>query len=76
MNQYSGLLFARPSFLEGVARVIDIGNTMSEYNSSLTGAQADYLALRADINVLKADLARARQIMAQTQQQSPSDDAS
>lgn len=66
MNQYTALLFARPSFFEGVSRVIDIGNTMSEYNSALTPVQADYLALSADINALKDDLARARQELINT----------
>ncbi len=65
MNQYTGLLFARPSFFEGVSRVIDIGNTMSEYNTSLTSVQADYLALNADILALKEDLARARKELIQ-----------
>ena len=67
MNTYFGLLFARPSFFEGVSRVIDIGNTMSEYNSSLTPAQADVLALRSDLNALRNDLAHARQILSKTE---------
>ena len=48
MNRLFGLLFARPSFVEGVARSIDLGGTLQEYNSSLTEEQADFLALRAD----------------------------
>lgn len=63
MNAYFGLLFARPSFLEGVSRVFDLGSTMSEYNFSLTPAQADALALRADLNALRSDLALARQAL-------------
>jgi uncharacterized protein (DUF3084 family) len=61
MNQYFGLLFARPSFFEGVSRVIDLGNTMSEYNTSLTPVQADNLAINADLDALRYDLAKARQ---------------
>jgi len=29
-------LFARPSFFEGIARVIDIGSTLNEYNTNKT----------------------------------------
>lgn len=48
MSILSTFLFARPSFIEGFARVLDIGNALNEYNRSLTGQQADFLALRAD----------------------------
>ena len=73
MNAYFGLLFARPSFLEGVSRVIDLGNTMSEYNSSLTPAQADALALKADLNALRSDLAYARQALGKSDKFSEDD---
>lgn len=48
MNQNFGLLFARPSFFEGVARSLDLGGTLQEYNSALSEDQADLLALRSD----------------------------
>ena len=48
MNRLFGFLFARPSFIEGVARTLDLGGTLQEYNSSMTPEQADFLALRAD----------------------------
>ena len=44
----SDYLFARPSFLEGMARVFDLGCTLNEYNRSMTPDQADNLALLAD----------------------------
>lgn len=44
----SGFLFAQPSFLGGVASVIDLGGTLVEYNESLSPEQADALALWAD----------------------------
>lgn len=37
MNDQFGLLYATPSFLEGVARAIDIGDTLTEYNYSEAG---------------------------------------
>ncbi len=59
MNPYFGFLFARPSFLEGVARALDLGGTLQEYNSSPSPEQADALALSADWRVVGADLLRA-----------------
>lgn len=55
MNDYSDLLFARPSFLEGVARVLDLGSTLNEYNCSMTPEQADQLALRSDLQRIGSD---------------------
>jgi hypothetical protein len=48
MHELFGFLYARPSFLEGLARIFDFGGTLNEYNQSLTPKQADFLALRAD----------------------------
>ena len=50
-------LCARPSFIEGVSRILDFGNTLSEYNRSLTPEQADHLALCADWRLIGMDLA-------------------
>lgn len=44
----SGRLFARPSFWEGYARVIDIGATLNEYNSDKTSEEADDAAIQSD----------------------------
>ncbi len=41
-------LFDRPSFLEGMARVLDIGSTLQNYNYSDTEELADYIALYSD----------------------------
>jgi hypothetical protein len=32
----SDFLFARPSFFEGVAHTLDLGSTLTDYNSSLS----------------------------------------
>lgn len=56
MVEYSEFLFARPTLLEGVARILDFGNTMQEYNTSLTGQQADFRALRSDWLQISADM--------------------
>lgn len=59
MNPYFGFLFARPSFVEGVARALDLGGTLQEYNSATSPEQADALALGADWHVVGRDLLRA-----------------
>lgn len=32
----SDFLYAKPSFIEGLSRIIDLGNTLKEYNESET----------------------------------------
>ena len=48
MFKRSGRLFARPSFLEGCSRVIDLGATLNEYNSNKTAEEADEEAILSD----------------------------
>jgi hypothetical protein len=59
MGDYSDILYARPSFLEGMARALDLGGTLQEYNQSPTGAMADGYALRADWRAVGQDLTDA-----------------
>ncbi len=59
MHLLSSYLYARPSFVEGIARLIDFGNTLQEYNTSLSNDQADTLALFADWLVVGDDLRNA-----------------
>ena len=59
MNEQFGLLYAAPSFLEGVARSLDIGDTLTEYNTSESGAAADLQALRSDWLAIGNDLRQA-----------------
>jgi hypothetical protein len=56
MGDFSSFLFARPSFTEGVARIMDIGNTMSEYNLTQTPSEADLRAFMADWAAIGEDL--------------------
>ena len=44
----AALLFACPSTLGGMASILDFGDTLTEYNSANSGAQADVLALWSD----------------------------
>lgn len=41
-------LFARPSFIEGSARVLDVGATLNEYNKNETSEEADREAILSD----------------------------
>jgi hypothetical protein len=59
MTDFSYVLFARPSFIEGMARVLDIGGTLQEYNTSPSGREADALAFRADMKALRHDFSIA-----------------
>jgi len=59
MNSLSGFLFAQPSLIEGIARLIDFGNTLEEYNSSPSPDMADALAIASDWKVVGDDLRQA-----------------
>jgi len=49
-------LFARPSFLEGLARTIDVGGTLQEYNRCVTPEQADACAILNDWRAVGNDM--------------------
>jgi len=55
LNENFGLLFATPSFLEGFARVLDLGGTLTQYNTTSDPREADYLALRSDWRAIGDD---------------------
>ena len=54
MNDY--FLFANPDFLSGMSRVLDLGSTLNEYNSTFEPRIADYYALKSDWTVVGSDL--------------------
>ncbi len=49
-------LFARPSFIEGMARTLDMFTTLQEYNKSATEEEADAWAIYNDFKVVGEDL--------------------
>jgi hypothetical protein len=59
LSPYTSYLFARPSFWAGTASLFDFGNTLFEYNISLTPEQANIFALRADWRAVGEDLRHA-----------------
>jgi hypothetical protein len=59
MSELSTFLFARPSFAEGIARLLDFGGTLNEYNYSPTEECADSFALWADNTAVGNDVRSA-----------------
>jgi hypothetical protein len=59
MSNISSCLFANPSFIEGVARILDLGGTLNEYNNAQTDKQADYLAQGGDWRAVGQDIQQA-----------------
>lgn len=49
-------LFARPSFIGGASRVLDLFGTLQEYNKSITPQIADGRAMFGDFRAIGADL--------------------
>jgi hypothetical protein len=55
----SDFLFAEPSLVSGAARLLDLYCLFDSYNTSPTGAEADYKALLADWCAVGQDIQRA-----------------
>ena len=49
-------LFAEPSYLTGLSRLLDLRGSLDRYNVSRTPLEADLRALRSDWAVVKQDL--------------------
>jgi hypothetical protein len=60
MNNFDSIfLAASPSALEGAARILDFGDTLTEFNSSSTPEEADLLAVSSDWQAVGEDLQRS-----------------
>jgi len=53
---YSFQLFATPTFFSGMARTLDLGAVLDDYDGILTSEQADQLALSADWLAVSEDM--------------------
>lgn len=62
MNGATDFLYARPSFLEGVARLFDFGGTLQTYNDSDSVEEADRIALAMDLQAIGEDMRTAIQL--------------
>ncbi len=56
-------LFAKPSFISGMARVVDLGGEFTSYNTSKSEGAADRKALRADWRAVGKDLEEAMSLV-------------
>ena len=59
MVDLTSFLYARPSFIGGVSRVVDLGSTLNEYNSTFIPSVADYYAIKSDWLMVGSDLDHA-----------------
>ena len=61
MGKYSKstYLFSRPSFFEGMARVLDLAGSLQVYNLSKTPVKADQRALWSDWKAIGEDISSA-----------------
>jgi hypothetical protein len=51
-------LYARPSFWEGIGRLLDARAVLNEYNNISSARMADFRALRSDWEIVGADLGK------------------
>jgi hypothetical protein len=57
MGEYcTDYLFARPSFWEGVARIMDFGGTLNTYNTVESPELADTIAIGMDVAMVGQDI--------------------
>ena len=68
-NDDTCFLFADPSFLSGLASVLDIGGGLAIYNTSENGAQADERAIASDWAVVGSHIVAAAKALEEEQAQ-------
>lgn len=59
MSPLTSYLFARPSFAEGVGRIVDFGGTLTAYNVSSSAEEADAVAIYTDWRAVGHELRAA-----------------
>lgn len=55
-------LYAKPSFIKGMGRILDVGSTRNIYNTSKTEEEADCRALETDWYLVGMDIREAMKI--------------
>ena len=63
MSRFTTVLFARPSFMSGIARTMDVGGYFDGYVVSATPSEADTRALAADFMAVAEDFAEAVRVV-------------
>ena len=66
MGDLSSFLFAKPSVVEGAARIFDFAGALNQYNSTLTERGADLRALQADWQAVGGDIQEAIRLEQET----------
>lgn len=56
VSKHTTILFDRPGFLEGFARLFDFAGALTQYNTSRSGEEADRKALGADWKAVAEDM--------------------
>lgn len=52
----SSVLYATPSFIRGMAATLDLGSTLTIYNTSRSETEADMIALSSDWLIVGEDI--------------------
>ncbi len=71
LSAYTARLFAAPSFLEGLSRLVDFPTTFNIYNEDRTAEAADVMAMCSDWQAVGADIAYALHTYEQLSSQKP-----
>jgi hypothetical protein len=64
-------LFVQPSALRGMGSIVDFWGELSQYNFSVSSAEADIAALRADWEMIAQDFRSGLKEVSRPQSQSP-----
>ena len=59
MDSLTTFLYAKPTFADGIARILDFGSTLQEYNSCFFDEHADYIAMKLDWVMVGMDFRHA-----------------
>lgn len=61
MSEQGYVLYSQPSFLEGMARLVDFAGSLNNYNISRTPEEADGRAILSDWEAVGFDLLTAKE---------------
>ncbi len=56
MSENGFILYAKPSFFEGISRLIDFGGLLNTYNKSSSPEEADFRAILSDWEAVGFDV--------------------
>jgi hypothetical protein len=65
MDSLTTFLYAKPTFIDGIARILDFGSTLQEYNSCFFDEQADNIAMKLDWAMVGEDFRHAMRLISE-----------